>query len=318
MMTARAFVSTYVLDAVAAVAAAIAVGPGALAYERGADIYVGATNVTRTPKVREFAPAWSPDGARLAFVSYRDGNGEIYVMRADGSGARRLTRHRGEDLSPAWSPDGSRFAFTSNRGGAHRIHTMRADGTGVRRLARLAQSFSPAWSPDGRTIVFSSSGRTPENPELYSTRADGTGLTRLTRTRGDAHTLGDDGFPSWSPDGTRIVFSSNRTGNGELWTMRPDGSGERRLAGFPRRDDWAPRFSPDGTAIAFESRTASRSDVYVIRADGTGPQLLLRNASAPAWRPLGTRESGRRSRRRRPPGGSGPRPRPSPPAERPG
>jgi Tol biopolymer transport system component len=285
MMTARALVCSCVLEAVAAVAAALAVGPGALAYERGADIYVGATNVTKTPKVREFAPTWSPDGSRLAFVSYRDGNGEIYVMRPDGSGATRLTRNRVEDLSPAWSPDGSRLAFTSNRGGAYRIHTMRADGRGVRRLSSLGDSFSPAWSPDGARIVFSSSGRTPENPELYSVRADGTRLARLTRTKGDAETLGDDGFPSWSPDGKTIVFSSNRTGNGELWTMRADGSLERRLTRLPRRDDWAPRYSPDGASIAFESHRRGGVDIYVIRADGMGLQLLLRNASAPAWRP---------------------------------
>ena len=269
--------------AIAAVAAALSV-PG-LAYERGADVYVGSANVTSTPRVREYAPAWSPDGTRLAYVSYRDGNAEIYVMAADGSGARRLTRHRGEDLSPAWSPDGSRIAFAGNRSGAYRIHTMRADGSGVRVLTQLRESFSPAWSPDGRSIVFSSSGRTPENPELYSVRADGTGLTRLTWTRGGVETLGDDGFPSWSPDGGTIVFSSNRTGNGEVWTMRADGSRQRRLAGLPRRDDWSPRVSPDGTTLVFASLTRTRSDLYAVNRDGTGLRLLLRNASAPAWRP---------------------------------
>jgi TolB protein len=268
--------------AIAAVAAALS-APG-LAYERGADIYVGAANVTRTPRVSEYAPAWSPDGTRLALVSYRDGNAEIYVMSAEGSGARRLTRHRGEDLSPAWSPDGSRIAFASNRSGAYHIHTMRADGSGVRLLAPLRQSYSPAWSPDGGSIVFSSSGRTPENPELYSIRADGTRLTRLTRTKGDAETLGDDGFPSWSPDGGTIVFSSNRTGNGELWTMLRDGSRQRRLAGLPRRDDWSPRFSQDGATIVFASLTQTRSDLYAVDSDGTRLRLLLRNASAPAWR----------------------------------
>jgi Tol biopolymer transport system component len=166
---------------------------------------------------------------------------------------------------------------------------MKADGNGVRRLTRLARrgygSHSPAWSPDGRLIVFSSAGRTPENPELYSIRPDGSGLKRLTFTRGDAETLGDDGFPSWSPDGRTIVFTSNRTGEGELWTMRPDGSGQRLLAGLRGRDDWAPRYSPDGARIAFESRRLAGSNVYAVRADGTGAKLLLRNASSPSWRP---------------------------------
>ena len=273
------------LTAIAAVSAALAAAPGGtLAYERNGDIFVGDRNLTRS-KAQEYAPAWSPDARRIAYVSYRDGNGEIYVMNADGSGARRLTRHAAEDLSPAWSPDGRRIAFAANRGGGYDVYVMRADGRRVERLTRLGASYSPAWSPDGRTIVFSSSGRTPENPELWSIRPDGAGLRRLTRTKGDAHTLGDDGFPSWSPDGRTIVFSSNRTGNGELWTMRPDGSGQRRLAGLPGRDDWAPRYSPGGDWIAFESRLPDRSDVYAVRTDGTGLILLLRNASAPAWRP---------------------------------
>jgi Tol biopolymer transport system component len=262
---------------------------GTLAFERNTDIYAGGRNLTRTPNVKEYAPAWSPDGARIAYVSYRDGNGELYVMSADGTAARRVTRHRGEDLSPAWSPDGKRIAFASNRSGEYEVYVMKADGSGVRRLTRLARrgygSHSPAWSPDGRVIVFSSAGRTPENPELYSIRADGGGLQRLTFTEGDSETLGDDGFPSWSPDGKTVVFTSNRTGEGELWTMRPDGSGQRRLAGLRGRDDWAPRYSSDGAWIVFESRPAQGSDVYAVRADGTGVKRLLRNASAPAWRP---------------------------------
>ena len=270
------------LTALASVAAALAAAApgGTLAYERNRDLFVDRRNLTRS-KVQEYAPAWSPDGARLAYVSYRDGNGELYVMTADGSGATRLTRHHGEDLSPAWSPDGARIVFSRDR----RIHVMNADGTRVRRLTGLAESHSPAWSPDGRTIVFSSAGRTPENPELYSIRPNGAGLKRLTHTKGDAHTLGDDGFPSWSPDGRTIVFTSNRTGEGELWTMRADGSGERRLFGLRRRDDWNPRYSPDGAWIAFESRPTTGVDVYVVRADGTGASRLYRNASAPAWRP---------------------------------
>jgi TolB protein len=269
-----------------------------LSFERDGDIFTSRVdgsrvrNVTRTAGVREFAPAWSPDGARLAYVSYRDGNAEIYLVRPDGSGARRLTRDSGEDLSPAWSPVGRRLAFASNRSGEYEIYVMGADGSGARRLTRLARpgygSFSPAWSPDGRTIVFSSAARTPENPELYSIRPDGRGLVRLTRTSGDAHRLGDDGFPSWSPEGRTIVFASNRTGDGELWTMRPDGGGQRRLAGLPGRDDWAPRYSPDGRLIAFESRPAQGSDVYVVREDGRGVKLLLRNAAAPSWRPPAT------------------------------
>ena len=266
-----------------------------LAFARGGDIWLARAdgtrpvNLTRTPRANEYTPAFSPDGDRIAFVGYRHGNGEIYVMNADGTGLKRLTSHKGEDLTPAWSPDGRRIAFASNRAGEFEIFVMNADGRAVRRLTRIAKgpygSYSPAWSPDGRTLVFSSAARTPENPELYSIRADGTGLKRLTRTKGDAEVLGDDGMPTFSPDGRTIAFTSNRTGNGELWVMRRDGSGQRRLAGLRDRDDWAPRYSPDGSTIVYESLREAASDVWVVRANGTGAKLLLRNASGAVYRP---------------------------------
>ena len=73
-----------------------------------------------------FAPAWSPDGRRIAFASGRDGNFEIYVINADGSRQRRLTRNTGRDVGPVWSPDGRRIAFESN----WQVYVMNADGSG--------------------------------------------------------------------------------------------------------------------------------------------------------------------------------------------
>lgn len=92
--------------------------------------------------------AWSPDGRKIAFVSYRDGNMEIYVMNADGSGVTRLTNHPGSDAHPAWSPDGRKIAFQSDRDGNSEIYVMNADGSGVTRLTYSpAYDGEPAWSP---------------------------------------------------------------------------------------------------------------------------------------------------------------------------
>jgi TolB protein len=265
---------------------------GELAFVRGGNVYTvradgtGLRRLTRTRLV-EGGPAWSPDGTRLAYNAGGSVSAQILVRDAASGRTRAITRGRAQNLSPAWSPDGKRLAFASNRAGTYDIYLTGADGRGVRRLTRLGSSFSPAWSPDGRTIVFSSSGRTPENPELYSIRPDGSGLRRLTRTAGGVDQLGDDGMPSWSPDGRRIAFTSNRTGDGEVWTMAPTGRDQRRLLGFPRRDDWWPRYSPDGSTLAFARLTTGRSDLYLADATGRNVRLLLQNGAEPSWRASG-------------------------------
>ena len=96
-------------------------------------------------------PAWSPDGRKLAFVSRRDGNSEIYVINADGSGQENLTQHPARDSHPSWSRDGRKLAFVSRRDGNSEIYVMNADGSGLRNVTRApSNDLRPAWSPDGR------------------------------------------------------------------------------------------------------------------------------------------------------------------------
>ena len=103
----------------------------------------------------EHSPVWSPDGSGIAFVSDRDGDWEIYVMNADGTEQRRLTRAPGIDRAPAWSPDGARIAFESNRSGEFDIFVIAGDGSGERVLIeRSGQDLEPCWSPDGGRIAF--------------------------------------------------------------------------------------------------------------------------------------------------------------------
>ena len=139
------------------------------------------------------APAWSRDGRTIVFVSWRDGNGEVYAMNADSSEPRNLTQHPAKDVRPAWSPDGRRIAFVSRRDGNSEVYVMNADGSGKRNLTRnRASDDYPTWSPDGRRIAFLR-GRLLSNSlrglgvrrfysyHLYVVNADGSGLRRLTR-----------------------------------------------------------------------------------------------------------------------------------------
>jgi TolB protein len=96
--------------------------------------YSGLTRITQAPR-EDSSPAWSPEGARIAFVSNRDFNSEIYIANDDGSAQTRLTDDPAPDRGPAWSPDGSRIAFESFRDGRSEVLLVNADGTGLTRLA---------------------------------------------------------------------------------------------------------------------------------------------------------------------------------------
>ena len=139
-------------------------------------------------------PEYSPDGSKIAFVSGRDGNSEIYVMNADGSGVANLTNDPGLDyFAPSWSPDGSKIAFGSKRGGNFDVFTMNADGTGQTNVTNNAgDDIDPAWSPSGTQLAFASD-RSGQD-DIYVAAADGSGVTRLAGTGSGPNTE-----PAWLP-----------------------------------------------------------------------------------------------------------------------
>jgi hypothetical protein len=246
-----------------------------------ADIYVmdadgsNQTGLTQRPP-DDRSPAWSPDGSRIAFHSYRDGNRDIYVMDADGSNQTRLTQNSAWNQFPAWSPDGSRIAFPSGRDGSMDIYVMDADGSNQTRLTREpSEDWSPAWSPDGSRIAFES--YRDGNWDIYVMDADGSNQTRLTRHPSQ------DWSPVWSPDGSRIAFQSDRDGNDDIYVMDADGSNQTRLTRDPAQD-WSPAWSPDGSRIAFHSDRDGNDDIYVMDADGSNQTRLGSPSSTPAMR----------------------------------
>ena len=204
---------------------------------------------------QEVTPVWSPDGRRIAFVSTRDGNEDIYVIEADGSGERRLTTHAAYDSHPSWSPDGTRIVFCSTRGDGENddVYVMNADGSGLRRLTDngLTWDTFPSFSPDGRRILFRQLfrvrldlGVTAINSEIMAMNTDGTGITNLSRDPWF------DGWPSWSPDGRQVAFSSNRSDVYQIYVMNADGSNVRRLSPGDLVQV-RPQWSPDGSWIVY-------------------------------------------------------------------
>ena len=228
---------------------------------------------------------------KIAFESIRDGNLEIYVMNADGSGQMNLTNNPAEDIDPAFSPDGTKIAFVSTRDGNYEIYVMNADGSNPTRLTSYpGNDIQPAFSPDGMKIAFASTRA--GNPEIYLMNADGSNLTRLTN-----HPALDRG-PAFSPDGMKITFRSNRDGNDEIYLMSADGSNPARLTNNPA-EDFGPAFSPDGTKIAFTSTREGNDEIYVMNIDGTGQTNLTNSPlcdNYPAFSPDGTKIAYRSAR----------------------
>lgn len=226
------------------------------------------------------------------FTSDRDGDTEIYRVRADGR-IVQLTRNDVDDGDAVWSPDGRELAFVSGRDGDLEVFVMDADGSDVRQLTHNtagpgspAADYSPDWSPDGDALVFVSDRDDPEG-DVYRMAADGTEVTRLTATP-----FVTDYSPSWSPNGRHIAFGSTLAGfdNPEVYRMRTDGSGLRRLT---RTADgvWDdnPEYSPDGRTIVFSSnRGGADRDLYTMTATGGQVRELTGEDGVDEWFPTWT------------------------------
>jgi TolB protein len=195
-----------------------------------------------------WAWGWSPEG-RVVFHHMREGGITVYTVRPDGTDLKPFFDRAG-DHSPAWSPDGSRVAFISDRSGAPRLHVMNRDGSGVRRLSDLPEGedalgypwdaweneYLP-WSPDGRSIVFRNLAEGAST--LYVVREAGGSAQRLT-PHGQSGT-----FNGWSASGQRIAFTgTGANGVRDIFTVRPDGTGQRNLTLSAWNDGdavWLPR-----------------------------------------------------------------------------
>ncbi len=176
-------------------------------------------------------PAFSPDGSRIAYVSQRDGNAEIYVMNADGTGAVRVTNDPQPDGRPAFTPDGQAIVFHSSR------------------------PAPPA--PPAPPTPQASAGK----QQIWTVNLDGTGLTQLTRDSVNAS-------PTVSPDGQTVAYVSTRNKDSDIWLMGRDGSNQRQFTRSPQQRETEPRFLRDGTlAYLVERRDGNRTVQQVMRAD---------------------------------------------------
>jgi len=210
-------------------------------------------------------PSLSDDGIKIAFVSYVDGDGEIFIVNSDGSGLTQLTSNTIDDDLPLISADGTKIAFTSIvDDDDSEIFIVNSDGSGLTQLtSNPVEGWMPSISADGMKIAFMSIEFVDyeisiEDSEIFIINSDGSGLTQLTFSGGP------DGMPSISADGTKIAFLSLVDDDDyEIFIINSDGSGLTQLtsntvgAGMP----W---INADGTKIAFCSIADNGRPIFLL------------------------------------------------------
>ncbi len=217
-------------------------------------------------------PAWSPDARKITFSRLRAYGSDLWVMRADGSRARRLLRapRYAYDSCPSWSPSGRWIAFTRDESYSTDVWIVRADGRRLRRLTTDLGSARPSWSARGAIATQTTNDLAMRRIE--SMWSDGSHIRRLT---GIETSWNSD--PNWAPGGKRLVFSGEEAGNWidqELFIVSADGSGLRQLTDHALWDV-NPAWSPNGRRIIYVTATQEGNrDLHLIRPDGSAKKRL--------------------------------------------
>jgi TolB protein len=233
----------------------------------------GETKNLTENKAADTEPVWSPDGARIAFISDRAGFRDVWTMKADGTDARQLTEKLGSCSTLRWSPDGSKIAFVSAKSGQEQIYVAEvATGRMVQLTDFNVPSRQPAWSPDGKRLTYS---HYAGQYSTYSMNPDGTNKRQVTDANGGLDA-------AWAPDGKRLAYTAylhQQKPGFRLFTVGGDGKNVKQLTtnanGF---GNVYPQWSPDGSKIAFGELVDGVVQVAVVSADGGEAQVITKSA----------------------------------------
>ena len=228
------------------------------------------------------SPAWSPDGTKLAYVSFEAKKPVVYVHDL-ASGRRHVAANfKGSNSAPAWSPDGKQLAVVLTKDGSSQLYVVNADGSGATRLATSSGiDTEPRWSPDGQSNFFTSDRG--GSPQIYRIAAGGgTGAAERISFEGSYNVT-----PRPSPDGKSLAFVTRNGGRFQLAIMDLATKQVQILTDSAK--DESPTFAPNGRMILYATEIGGRGVLAAVSSDGRVKQKLSVQAAdvrEPAWGPL--------------------------------